>query len=180
MLFKSIVVLTTQKKRTVIFIRTYSELIQLPTFEERFNYLKLQGQLGVDTFGTYGKRWLNQHFYKSREWKDIKREVIMRDNGCDLGLPEYELLHPVKVMVHHMNVITDQDIINRTPFLLDPEYLITCSMETHNAIHYGDLSVSRYSKDPVIRQPGDQCPWLGGPQVVAVANPRGFMPMSRQ
>ena len=74
MLFKSIVVLTTQKKRTVIFIRTYSELIQLPTFEERFNYLKLQGQLGVDTFGTYGKRWLNQHFYKSREWQDIKRD----------------------------------------------------------------------------------------------------------
>ena len=141
-------------------IRTYSELILLPTFEQRFEYLKLQGQIGQETFGTYSKRWLNQQFYKSPEWQMIKRQVILRDNGCDLGIPEYELLNSVRIYIHHMNPITDEDIMNRTPFLTDPEYLITCSMETHNAIHFGDISVSRIARDPVIRTPNDQVPWL--------------------
>lgn len=141
-------------------IRSYSELIQLPTFEQRYNYLKLEGSIGFETFGTYSKRWLNQQFYKSAEWQAIKREVILRDNGCDLGIPEYELLNRVRVYIHHMNPITDEDIINHTPFLVDPEYLITCSMETHNAIHFGDISVSRMAKDPIIRTPNDQAPWL--------------------
>lgn len=141
-------------------IRSYTELIQLPTFEQRYNYLKLEGSIGFETFGTYSKRWLNQQFYKSAEWQAIKREVILRDNGCDLGIPEYELLNRVRVYIHHMNPITDEDIINHTPFLVDPEYLITCSMETHNAIHFGDISVSRMAKDPIIRTPNDQAPWL--------------------
>ena len=141
-------------------IRTYSELVQLPTFQDRFEYLKLQGRIGVETFGTYSKRWLNQQFYKSPQWQHIKREVILRDNGCDLGIPEYEHLNSNRIYIHHMNPITDQDIVNGTPFLMDPEYLITCSMETHNAIHYGDISVSRIAKDPVIRRPNDTVPWL--------------------
>ena len=141
-------------------IRTYSELVQLPTFQDRFEYLKLQGRIGVETFGTYSKRWLNQQFYKSPQWQHIKREVILRDNGCDLGIPEYELLNSNRIYIHHMNPITDQDIVNGTPFLMDPEYLITCSMETHNAIHYGDISVSRMAKDPVVRRPNDTIPWL--------------------
>ena len=103
---------------------------------------------------------MNQQFYKSPEWQTIKRQVILRDNGCDLGIPEYELLNSVRIYIHHMNPITEEDIINHTPFLVDPEYLITCSMETHNAIHFGDISVSRIAKDPVIRTPNDQVPWL--------------------
>lgn len=141
-------------------IRTYSELMTLPTFEQRYNYLKLEGSIGFETFGTYSKRWLNQQFYRSPEWRMIKRHVILRDGGCDLGIPDYELLNSVTVYVHHMNPITEQDIIDRTPFLVDPEYLITCSLETHNAIHYGDISVSRMAKDPIIRTPNDQVPWL--------------------
>lgn len=141
-------------------IRTYSELIQLPTFEQRYNYLKLEGSIGYETFGTYSKRWLNQQFYRSPEWRLIKRQVILRDMGCDLGILDYEIPNAVKIMVHHMNPITEEDILNRTPFLMDPEYLITCSMETHNAIHFGDITVSRMGKDPVIRTPNDQVPWI--------------------
>ena len=148
------------RKVSSLNIRTYSELILLPTFQQRFEYLKLQGQIGQETFGTYSKRWLNQQFYKSLEWQAIKRQVILRDNGCDLGIPEYELLNSVKIYIHHMNPITEEDIMNHTPFLVDPEYLITCSMETHNAIHFGDISVSRIARDPVIRRPNDQVPWL--------------------
>lgn len=150
----------TMKEMVFLTIRTYSELVQLPTFQDRFEYLKLQGRIGVETFGTYSKRWLNQEFYKSPQWKHIKREVILRDNGCDLGILEYKLPNSSRIYIHHMNPITDQDIVNGTPFLMDPEYLITCSMETHNAIHYGDISVSRMAKDPVIRRPNDTVPWL--------------------
>lgn len=137
-------------------IRTYTELMQLPTFKERFDYLKLDGRIGEDTFGTYGRRWMNQTFYKSTEWSRIKRQIIIRDNACDLAIQEYMIPDKVKIMVHHMNPITADDIINRTPFLLDPEYLICVSFETHNAIHYGDINVSRIAKDPVRRYPGDQ------------------------
>ena len=155
-------------------IRTYSELIQLPTFQERFDYLKLNGIIGEDTFGTYGKRWLNQQFYKSPEWRQIKRQVIIRDNACDMGLPLYEISNASRVYIHHMNPITEEDIINRTPFLTDPEYLICVSFETHNAIHFSDINVARISKDPVVRQPNDQCPWLSSYQVQPFVTARGF------
>lgn len=140
-------------------IRTYTELIQLPTFEDRFNYLKLDGVIGQETFGALSSRWINQQFYRSYEWKQIKRNVIIRDNACEMGLPEYELVNS-RIYIHHMNPITEEDIINRTRFLLDPEYLICVSFETHNAIHFGDINVSRKAKDPAIRFPNDQCPWL--------------------
>ena len=140
-------------------IRTYTELIQLPTFEDRFNYLKLDGVIGQETFGALSSRWINQQFYRSYEWKQIKRNVIIRDNACEMGLPEYELVNS-RIYIHHMNPITEEDIINRTRFLLDPEYLICVSFETHNAIHFGDINVSRKAKDPAIRFQNDQCPWL--------------------
>lgn len=140
-------------------IRTYTELIQLLTFEERFNYLKLDGVIGQETFGTYSRRWLNQNFYRSHEWQQIKRNVIIRDNACEMGLPEYQLTNN-RIYIHHMNPITEEDIINRTQFLTNPEYLICVSFETHNAIHFGDINVSRIAKDPAVRYPGDQCPWI--------------------
>ena len=157
-----------------VYTRTYTELIQFPTFEERFNYLKLDGFIGDDTFGTYSKRWLNQQFYRSAEWLHIKREVILRDNCCDLALQGYDIPNKVKVMVHHMNPITEDDIINRTSFLLNPEFLVCVSFETHNAIHFGDINVARVAKDPVRRQPNDQCPWLNDYQVKPYATARGF------
>ena len=136
--------------------RTYSDLSKLKSFEERFDYLKLDGAVGEETFGF--DRYLNQALYSSKEWKHIKNQVIIRDEGCDLGISGNKINR--KAIIHHMNPITDEDIMNRTPFLLDPEYLITCSMETHNAIHFGDITVSRIAKDPVIRTPNDQVPWL--------------------
>lgn len=155
-------------------IRTYSELIQLPTFQERFEYLKLNGIVGEDTFGEYAKRWMNQNFYRSREWARIKNYVITRDSGCDMALPQYEIPNKVKMVVHHMNPITEEDILNRTPFLTDPEYLVCVSFETHNAIHFGDINVAMISKDPVVRRPNDQCPWLSSYQVRPYVTPRGF------
>lgn len=139
-------------------IRTYSELIQLPTYRERFEYLKLDGIIGEDTFGKYGRRFYNQRFYKSPEWRRIKRQIILRDNACDMGIPEYELTNN-RIYIHHMNPITDEDIINRTPYLINPEFLICVSFETHNAIHFGDFNVTRMAKDPAQRYPNDQCPW---------------------
>lgn len=140
--------------------RCYSELITLPTFQERFEYLKLGGTIGEQTFGTYGRRWMNQQFYRSNEWRDIKTEVILRDNVCDLAIPEYELPDSTRIYVHHMKPLTDEDIFRRTCYLLDPEYLITTSHETHNAIHYGDINVSRMARDIVVRTPNDTCPWI--------------------
>lgn len=134
-------------------IKTYSELIQLPTFEERYNYLRLQGRVGEDTFGF--DRYLNQNFYRSLEWKRIRDEVIIRDNGCDLGI-EDRLIHG-KIIIHHMNPITDRDIVDATDFLLNPEFLICVTHKTHNAIHYGDEN--QLTLGPVIRTPNDTCPW---------------------
>ena len=139
-------------------IRRYSELIQLPTFEERFNYLKLDGVVGQETFGTYSKRWLNQNFYRSAIWRRIKRQVEIRDEGCDMALREYPVFD--RLYIHHMNPITDEDIINGSEFLTNPEFLVCVSFETHNAIHFGGINVSRLGKDPAIRFPNDQCPWL--------------------
>lgn len=134
-------------------LRTYSELSQLPTFRERFEYLKLDGIIGEDTFGF--DRYLNQIFYKSKEWAVVRREVIIRDNGCDLGLDGYEI--GGKILIHHMNPIRQQDILQRSDLLLNPEYLITTVLSTHNAIHYGDANLL-----PVVlmeRSKNDTCPW---------------------
>lgn len=136
-------------------IRTYSELITFRTFEERFEYLKLSGGVGVDTFGH--DRIFNQKFYTSKEWRDFRHHIIVRDNGCDLGVEGYEIPRGVKVILHHLNQITFDDIDKRTEALLDPENVIVTTHNTHNAIHYGDKNL--LTLDPVIRLPNDTCPW---------------------
>lgn len=135
-------------------MRTYRELIRLETFKERFRYLKLSGCVGEATFGY--DRYLNQDFYRSKEWKTVRNEIIVRDMGCDLALEGYEIRG--KIFIHHMNPIEMKDIVNTSEFLLDPENLICVSMETHNAIHYGDESLLR-SKVLIERKPNDTCPW---------------------
>lgn len=134
-------------------IRTYSELITLPTFEERFRYLQLSGSVGKETFGF--DRCLNQNFYRSAAWKRIRDQVIVRDNGCDLGIEDRMIYG--KILIHHMNPISDKDILNLTDILLNPEYLICVGHITHNAIHYGDENL--LIKDPVARFKNDTCPW---------------------
>lgn len=134
-------------------IRTYSELIRLPTFEERFRYLKLDGRVGEETFGF--DRYLNQSFYTSKEWRSVRNKVIVRDNGCDLGMADREIAG--KILIHHMNPITVDDIVKRSDFLLNPEYLICTYKNTHDAIHYGDENI--LFKTPVERRPNDTCPW---------------------
>ena len=134
-------------------IRTYSELILLPTFEERFKYLQLNGRVGDDTFGF--DRYINQNFYRSTEWKRIRDLVIMRDNGCDLALEGYEIYG--RILIHHMNPITVKDVELSTEYLMNPEYLICVTNNTHNAIHYGDEKL--INKGPVVRTKNDTCPW---------------------
>lgn len=135
-------------------IRTYSELILLPTFEERFEYLKLDGRIGEDTFGF--DRYMNQQFYHSQEWQKIRDQVIIRDNGCDLGVDGYTIFE--RIYIHHMNPIDQHDILSHSAFLVDPEYLICVSYGTHSAIHYGDATKLRI-REPVERRPNDTCPW---------------------
>lgn len=134
-------------------IKTYSELSTLSTFKERYEYLRLGGTVGEDTFGF--DRYLNQIFYKSAEWQSVRREVIIRDNGCDLGLEEYEIRG--KILIHHMNPICVEDIVKRSDMLLNPEYLITTVLATHNAIHYGDATLLPIL--PKERSRNDTCPW---------------------
>ena len=134
-------------------IRTYSQLKRLQTFEERYDYLKLGGVVGEDTFGF--DRYLNQIFYRSREWKRVRDEVIMRDNGCDLGVDGHEIRG--KILIHHMNPITSEDIHRVSDYLLNPEYLICVTHRTHNAIHYGDESL--IVSAPIERTQNDTCPW---------------------
>ena len=134
-------------------IRTYSELITLPTFEERYQYLHLNGRVGEETFGF--DRWINQKFYKDPEWLRIRDEVIIRDNGCDLAIPGREIYS--RILIHHMNPITKDDILQRSKYLLDPEYLICTIKNTHDAIHYGDENL--LVKGLVERKPNDTCPW---------------------
>lgn len=136
-------------------IRTYEELVKLPTFEERYEYLKIGGKVGEDTFGF--DRYLNQTLYKSKEWQSVRNYVITRDNGCDLGVPGHEILDD-KILVHHMNPITKEDILNRSDFLFNPNYLISTIHNTHNAIHYGDDSLLSI-EEPVVRTKNDTCPW---------------------
>lgn len=134
-------------------IRTYSELIQLPTFEERYRYLRLGGRVGEDTFGF--DRYLNQLFYKSDEWLAIRDEIIIRDNGCDLGIEGREIFG--RILIHHMNPIRVKDIVDRTDYLLNPEYLICTVKNTHDAIHYGNEE--SLILVPRERTKNDTCPW---------------------
>ena len=136
-------------------IRTYSELIKLPTFKERYEYLKIGGTVGEDTFGF--DRYLNQTLYKTKEWRNTRNYVITRDRGCDLAALDHEIMDE-KIIIHHMNPITKEDIINKSEFLFNPEYLITTVLNTHNAIHYGDDSFL-YVEEPVVRTKNDTCPW---------------------
>lgn len=133
-------------------IRRYSELRQLATFKERFDYLKLSGVVGESTFGF--DRYLNQYLYRSPEWKKVRNEVIVRDDGCDMGLEDYPAN---RIIVHHMNALSIEDVENRDKRIFDPEFLICVSLSTHNAIHFGDETL--LPKLPVERKPGDMCPW---------------------
>lgn len=134
-------------------VRTYSELQLLETFEERYRYLVVRGVLGVETFGF--DRWINQRFYKSYEWDHARNYVITRDNGCDLGIPGYEIYSGL--IVHHMNPISLDDIKHGEESLIDPNFLITTSLQTHNAIHYGDETL--LPRGPVVRERGDTTLW---------------------
>lgn len=134
-------------------IRTYSELITLQTFEERYQYLRLSGQVGKETFGF--DRWLNQRFYKDPKWRSVRDDVIIRDNGCDLGIEGRDIRS--FIVVHHMNPITQEDILERRSILFDPENLICVTDRTHKAIHYGNEEL--LDKGPVIRTKNDTCPW---------------------
>lgn len=133
-------------------IRTYSELITLPTFEERFNYLKLNGSVGEETFGF--DRIVNQRFYHSKEWKQFRNKIIVRDNACDLAMEDYDI-HS-RVIIHHMNPIRLQDILDLNEYVMNPEYVVCVSHKTHNAIHYGEESLE---KDYIPRSANDMCPW---------------------
>lgn len=135
-------------------IRTYSEMMKLSSFEERFEYLKIGGKPGAETFGF--ERYLNQIFYRSKLWKDLRNKIIIRDDGKDLAADSYPI--GGKIIIHHMNPITKADIDDMSDYLFNPEYLICCSHNTHNAIHYGDASL--LPKLPKERRPNDQCPWL--------------------
>lgn len=134
-------------------IRTYSELIQFNTFDERLNYLMLNGNIGFETFGF--DRYLNQKFYRSKEWQHVRDEVIVRDGGCDLGLDKHTI--PGKIIIHHMNPITPKDITDISDYLLNPDYLICVSHNTHNAIHYADAD--QLPKVVLERTKNDTIPW---------------------
>ena len=134
-------------------IRTYSELITIPTFEERFEYLQLKGSVGKDTFGY--DRYLNQVLYRSPEWKRLRNQIIIRDDGCDLACDGYDIYG--KVLIHHLNPITVEDVLARSRKVFDPDNLVCVSHNTHNAIHYGDVDL--LVTGPIIRTKNDTCPW---------------------
>ena len=134
-------------------IRTYSELITIPTFEERFEYLQLKGSVGKDTFGY--DRYLNQVLYRSPEWKRLRNQIIIRDGGCDLACDGYDIYG--KVLIHHLNPITVEDVLARSRKVFDPDNLVCVSHNTHNAIHYGDMDL--LVAGPIIRTKNDTCPW---------------------
>jgi len=134
--------------------KTYSELVSYQSFIDRFRYLKLDGVVGEDTFGF--DRYLNQQFYRSADWKRIRRQIISRDMGCDLAHPDFEILG--SVVIHHLNPITKSDLLERSDFLFNPEFLVCVSHNTHKAIHYGDESLLM-DYEPIIRRPNDMCPW---------------------
>lgn len=135
--------------------KCYSELMSLPTFIERYRYLKLNGIVGEDTFGF--KRWLNQVLYTSSDWKSFRREIVRRDSGCDLAVRGFEVYGPA--IIHHIVPITYEDVLNRSKCLFDPENVILTQLGTHNAIHYGDESLLNIAL--IERTPNDTCPWKG-------------------
>lgn len=134
-------------------MKTYSELIKFPTFEERFKYLELDGQVGIETFGF--DRYLNQRFYKLPEWQQVRNDVIVRDGGCDLGIQDREIFG--RIYIHHINPISVDDIKNKEQWILDPEFLISTCKRTHDAIHYSDESI--LFEEPIERSPNDTIPW---------------------
>ena len=134
--------------------KSYSEMTTMSEFDDRFRYAKLDGQVGKDTFGF--DRYLNQQFYRSKEWKRLRDQIIIRDNGCDLGVLGHEISG--KIYIHHLNPLSPEDITESTEKLFDPDNLVCVSAETHNAIHYGDESILEKNKI-VERSPGDTCPW---------------------
>lgn len=134
-------------------IKTYSELIKIPTFEERYEYLKLNGKVSELTFGH--NRYLNQDFYRSKDWQDFRRKIIIRDDGCDLAHPDHKLY--CHLVIHHLNPITVEDIVNKRRCVFDPENAVCTMHKTHNAIHYGDIS--QINSILVERAPNDTCPW---------------------
>lgn len=136
-------------------IKTYSELITIPTFIERFRYLKLDGRVGMDTFGH--DRYLNQAFYNSIEWRNFRRDIIIRDNGCDLACPGNEIPDGVSIIIHHLNPLTVEEVLRKDSRLFDPENVISTIMRTHNAIHYGDERL--LNSAPLERSQNDTCPW---------------------
>lgn len=136
-------------------MKTYSELITLPTFEERYEYLKIGGAVGKETFGY--DRYLNQILYTSDEWRKLRRDIIVRDNGCDLACPGFDIPEGVKILIHHINPITVEDVLNRDPKIFDPENVVATTLNTHNAIHYGDASLLTLA--PLERSKNDICPW---------------------
>lgn len=134
-------------------IKTYSEVIKMNDFQDRFEYLKLKGVVGKETFAF--DRWLNQKFYSGPTWRRLRDEIIIRDDGCDLAMPDRKI-HG-KIFIHHINPVNVDDIVERSEYLLNPDFLICCSKRTHDAIHYGDASL--LVLDPVERKPGDTIPW---------------------
>lgn len=134
-------------------IKTYTELIRIPEFYDRFLYAKLVGRVGEETFGWH--RYLNQELYSSKKWKHVRNEVIVRDDGCDLAHPDFEIRD--RIVIHHLNPITLEDIENESDLVFDPEFLICVSDGTHKAIHYGDGN--KLPQLPIVRRPGDTCPW---------------------
>lgn len=136
-------------------IKTYSELSKFKTFRERFDYLKLSGVVGEETFGH--DRYLNQLLYKDYIWRSVRDEVIARDGACDLGVDGHDYDEGEIIIVHHMNPITIDDVVARKPYVFDPEYLVSCRHRTHNAIHYSDSSI--LAIEPIERTKNDTCPW---------------------
>ena len=138
-------------------IRTYTELIEIPSFKERYRYLKIGGKVGKETFGA--DRYFNQKFYRtSKEWRSIRNRVITRDLGCDLAHLDHPIPEGTKIFIHHMNPVMLRDILDWTDILINEEYLITTTLDTHNAIHYGDESLLLLD-EIVVRRPNDTCPW---------------------
>ena len=144
------------RPRTMRMMRTYTELIAIPDFLDRYRYLKIGGTVGSETFGN--ERWLNQRFYNSREWRNFRRSIIIRDFGCDLAHLEHPFESNARIIIHHMNPIVIEDIRDISPDLMNPEFVIAVSFSTHQAIHYGDESLLGL-EEPVIRTAYDTCPW---------------------
>lgn len=137
-------------------IRTYTELMQIPDYMDRYRYLRIGGKVGQETFGW--ERYLNQHFYNSHEWREFRRDIILRDQGCDLADRDHPFADGELIIIHHINPIDTRDIVDQTIFLMNPEYVIACRDQTHRAIHYGDESLLM-ACEHIGRMPNDTCPW---------------------